>query len=140
MTSDFSVAWQFFSKRTIVFCFVFFITDQTLCPYPTRSLPAQFHFCIFIICSFSTLCRSTFWTSTESKAPPSVVLSLHNAMHRFAGESSRFFAPPVSDVYHVSKARGRREAETASTGLENLWRATATPQVRLPSSRTRVTS
>jgi hypothetical protein len=42
MASDFSVAWQCLSKRTIGF----FITDQTPRPYPTRSLPAQFwHWC-----------------------------------------------------------------------------------------------
>jgi hypothetical protein len=37
LASDFSAAWQCLSKRTIGF----FITDQTPCPYPTRSLPAQ---------------------------------------------------------------------------------------------------
>jgi hypothetical protein len=37
MASVFSVAWQCLSKRTIVV----FVTDQTLCPYPTGSLPAQ---------------------------------------------------------------------------------------------------
>jgi hypothetical protein len=37
MASDFSAAWQCLSKRTI-----FFVTDQTPRPYPTRSLPAQF--------------------------------------------------------------------------------------------------
>jgi hypothetical protein len=37
MASDFSVAWQCLSKRTIGF----FVTDQTPRPYPTRSLPAQ---------------------------------------------------------------------------------------------------
>jgi hypothetical protein len=31
MASAFSVAWQFSQKRIIVF--VFFITDQTQCPY-----------------------------------------------------------------------------------------------------------
>jgi hypothetical protein len=36
MASDFTVAWQFFSKRTIVFL----VTDQIPCPYLTRSLPA----------------------------------------------------------------------------------------------------
>jgi hypothetical protein len=39
MASDFSAAWQCLSKRTIVF----FITDQTPRPYPTRSLPAQLY-------------------------------------------------------------------------------------------------
>jgi hypothetical protein len=38
MDSDFSVTWQWFSKRATVFL----ITDQTPRPYPTRSLPAQF--------------------------------------------------------------------------------------------------
>jgi hypothetical protein len=37
MTSDFSVAWQCLSKRTIGF----FVMDQTPPPYPTRSLPTQ---------------------------------------------------------------------------------------------------
>jgi hypothetical protein len=39
MASDFSVAWQFLSKR-------FFVTDQTPRPYPTRTLPAQFNLVI----------------------------------------------------------------------------------------------
>jgi hypothetical protein len=37
MASDFLVAWQCLSKRTIVF----FVMDETPRPYPTRSLPAQ---------------------------------------------------------------------------------------------------
>jgi hypothetical protein len=38
MASDFLNCVAVFSKRTIVF----FVTDQTPCPYPTRSLPVQF--------------------------------------------------------------------------------------------------
>jgi hypothetical protein len=53
MASDFSVAWQCLSKRTIVF----FVTDQTPRPYPTRSLPAKFwHRCIE---------WSTVWVSSK---------------------------------------------------------------------------
>jgi hypothetical protein len=42
MASDFTLARQYFQKEQ---CF-FFITDQTPCPYPTKSLPTQFwHWC-----------------------------------------------------------------------------------------------
>jgi hypothetical protein len=51
--SDFSVTLQCLSKRTIGFL----ITDHTLCPYPTRSLPAQFwHWCME---------WSTVWVSSK---------------------------------------------------------------------------
>jgi hypothetical protein len=53
MASDFSVAWQCLSKRIIGF----FVTDQTPCPYLTRSLPAQlWHRCTE---------WSTEWVSTR---------------------------------------------------------------------------
>jgi hypothetical protein len=53
MASDFSAAWQCLSKRTIGF----FVTDQTPCPYPTRSLPTQlWHRCTE---------WSTVWVSTK---------------------------------------------------------------------------
>jgi hypothetical protein len=62
MASDFSVAWQCLSKRTIVF----FIAEQTPCPYPTRSHPAQlWHRCT----EWSTVLVSTKPLITEENWP-----------------------------------------------------------------------
>jgi hypothetical protein len=54
MASDFSVAWQCLSKRTIGF----FVTDQTPRPYPTRSLPAQL---VVNVCYFVCLWCNWMW-------------------------------------------------------------------------------
>jgi hypothetical protein len=82
MAPDFSVTWQCLSKRTIGF----FVTDQTLRPYPTRSLPP----------SLDTGAQTTVWVLskpliTEDIWPgqglnpglPNDTLALYPLLHEF---------------------------------------------------------